>query len=113
MLAPWAYIASVLDAYQCGEWSGQRPDLSDLAQRLAGGTLVALEHLLGGGTRLAVHLAGAKHHAQRDRSSGFCVFADLAIAARIANASEETKRFGAHLLRGMGGRLRALTNRPR
>jgi acetoin utilization protein AcuC len=33
---------------------------------------------------LAIHFPGAKHHAQYDHSSGFCVFNDFAIAADIA-----------------------------
>jgi acetoin utilization protein AcuC len=36
-----------------------------------------------------VHFPGAKHHAQYDYSSGFCVFADFALAADIA-----TKDYG-------------------
>lgn len=80
------YIAQVLEAGQCDEWSGSRPDLALLAQRMAGGTLVALDALLMGVTGTAVNFAGAKHHAQRDSSRGFCVFADLAMAAHVAVA---------------------------
>lgn len=79
------YITTVLDRFECGEWSGPQAVLAGLARDFAGGTLVALDHLLYGRTRLAVHLPGAKHHAQRDRSSGFCVFADFAMAARVAS----------------------------
>lgn len=77
------YVARVSEGYS-GEWAGQRLDLAELATLFAGGTLVALDSLLDGDSNLAVHLPGAKHHAMRDRSSGFCVFADLAIAADIA-----------------------------
>jgi acetoin utilization protein AcuC len=42
-----------------------------------------------GNTKLAIHFPGAKHHAQADHSSGFCIFADFAIAADIA-----TKDYG-------------------
>ena len=42
-----------------------------------------------GATKTAVHFPGAKHHAQYDYSSGFCVFADFALAADIA-----TKDYG-------------------
>lgn len=78
------YIAQVLEAGECDEWSGSRPDLALLARRMAGGTLVALDALLMGVTATAVNFAGAKHHAQRDGSSGFCVFADFAMAAHVA-----------------------------
>jgi acetoin utilization deacetylase AcuC-like enzyme len=78
------YVHDVLVAGRSNEWSGPRPDLGVLASRMAGGSLVALEELLTGRALTAVNFAGAKHHAQRDRSSGFCVFADFALAARTA-----------------------------
>ena len=80
------YISEVLDQHSCEEWDGKRPDLSTLASTFVGGTLTALDCLLDGEVALAVHLPGAKHHAQADTSSGFCVFADFAIAAKIAVA---------------------------
>jgi acetoin utilization protein AcuC len=45
--------------------------------------------LLRGITTTAIHFPGAKHHAQYDHSSGFCIFADFALAAEIA-----TRNFG-------------------
>ena len=80
------YISEVLDQYSCEEWEGKRADLSTLASTFVGGTLTALDCLLDGEVATAVHLPGAKHHAQADTSSGFCVFADFAIAAKIAVA---------------------------
>ena len=85
------YIAEVLDDHKSGQWSGARPDLSNLAALFAGGTLVALDSLLTGKTNTAIHFPGAKHHAQYDYSSGFCVFADFALAADIAT-KEHGKR---------------------
>jgi acetoin utilization protein AcuC len=79
-----AYIDEVLDRHLTGQWSGVRTDLSELAALFAGGTLVALDALLTGKTKTAIHFPGAKHHAQYDYSSGFCVFADFALAADIA-----------------------------
>ena len=76
------YVESVVLDGRCGEWAGPRPDLGRLALRMAGGTLLAAQALLDGTAHTAVHFAGAKHHAMRDRSSGFCVFNDLAITAR-------------------------------
>lgn len=40
--------------------------------------------MLSGKAKTAIHFPGAKHHAQYDYSSGFCVFADFALAADIA-----------------------------
>jgi acetoin utilization protein AcuC len=78
------YIDEVLENHVTGQWAGARPDLSELAALFAGGTLVALDSLLTGKAKTAIHFPGAKHHAQYDYSSGFCVFADFALAADIA-----------------------------
>ena len=53
--------------------------------------MVALESLLNNEADLAIHLPGAKHHAQYDHSSGFCVFNDFAIAADIATKDHGLK----------------------
>lgn len=76
-----AYVRQVLDDGICGEWSGERPDLGRIAHTMVIGTLTAAEALLDGRAHTAVNFAGAKHHAMRDHSSGFCVFADLAVTA--------------------------------
>lgn len=83
------YIEEVLEQHLSSEWNGKREDLANLASKFVQGTLNALDNLMVGNTKLAVHFPGAKHHAQADHSSGFCVFADFAIAADIA-----TKDYG-------------------
>lgn len=75
------YVSKVLDKHESGEWRGPRPDLSILANLFAGGTLLGLDLLRSGDAMTVAHLPGAKHHAMPDRSSGFCVFADFAMAA--------------------------------
>jgi acetoin utilization protein AcuC len=84
-----AYLEEVLNQHISTEWDGERPDLASLASLFVGGTLTALDGLLTGKTQLAINFPGAKHHAQSDHSSGFCVFADFALAADIA-----TKNYG-------------------
>jgi acetoin utilization protein AcuC len=84
------YIEQVLLDGVSGEWSGVRRDLGALALRMAGGTLQAVEELLAGRAMTAVNFAGAKHHAMRHYSSGFCVFNDLVIAARHVLNGERT-----------------------
>ena len=79
-----SYIDEVLKEGLSGQWDGQRMDLAELSSLFVGGTLVALDALLTGKTKLAIHFPGAKHHAQADYSSGFCIFNDFAIAADIA-----------------------------
>ena len=85
------YISEVIDDHKASQWSGARSDLSNLAALFAGGTLVALDALLTGKTNTAVHFPGAKHHAQYDYSSGFCIFADFALAADIATKDHGKK----------------------
>jgi len=77
------YVAEVLKSHQSNEWHGQRPDLSALALKFVASTLTALDELRRGNHLTAVNLTGAKHHAQFDSSSGFCVFNDFAIASKL------------------------------
>lgn len=80
------YVQRVSDGYSY-EWDGRNQELGALALRMCGGTQLALDALMDGLSNTAVHFAGAKHHAQFSNSSGFCVFADFAIAAiRAANS---------------------------
>ena len=85
------YIKEVTKDFTCFEWGGAREDLARFAQLFAGGTLVALDSLLSGLSNLAIHLPAAKHHAQYDHSSGFCVFNDFALAADIATKDHGLK----------------------
>ena len=87
------YINQVLEEHTCDEWDGTRPDMSHLAALFVGGTLTALDALLTKKTNLAINFPGAKHHAQFDHASGFCIFNDFALAADIA-----TKDYGLNVL---------------
>ena len=84
-----AYIDEVVNQHISTEWDGDRPDLSSLASLFVGGTLTALDALLTGKTKLAIHFPGAKHHAQADHSYGFCIFNDFALAADIASKDHD------------------------
>jgi len=85
------YLDEVLTEHSTSQWSGQRPDLAELATTFVGGTLLALELLLRGIAKTAINFPGAKHHAQYDHSSGFCIFADFALAADIATKDHGKK----------------------
>ena len=85
------YINEVTSEHISSEWSGAREDLARFATLFAGGTLVALDALLKKEADVAIHLPAAKHHAQYDHSSGFCVFNDFAIAADIATKDHGLK----------------------
>lgn len=66
------------------------PELVERARRSAGGTLAACEAALVAG--VAVNLAGGTHHARSDGGAGYCVFNDVAIAARALSLSRRLKR---------------------
>jgi acetoin utilization deacetylase AcuC-like enzyme len=77
-------------------WS---PAMAERARRSAGASIAAARVALGhgrvAGQGVAGNLAGGTHHAYRDKGSGFCVFNDLAVAARLMQAEA---------LRGSAGR---------
>ena len=86
-----SYVDEILIDHTSSQWDGARPDLATLASTFVGGTLTALDALLTGKANIAIHFPGAKHHAQYDYSSGFCIFADFAIAADIATKDHGKK----------------------
>ena len=59
-------------------WS---PAMVERSRRSVGGTIAAAFAALEDGA--AVNLAGGTHHAFRDRGEGYCVFNDIAVAARV------------------------------
>lgn len=69
------------------------PATSALVQRTwlaVGGTLLTARLALRYG--LANHLAGGTHHAHPDFGSGFCIFNDCAVAARVLLRRREVER---------------------
>lgn len=60
-----------------------KPEFVPRTLLLMGGTLAALEQIAAG-ARYAGNLAGGTHHAHRASGGGFCVFNDIAVAARCA-----------------------------
>lgn len=55
------------------------------ARRSVGATVQAARAALAGGG-VAANLAGGTHHSYADKGSGFCVFNDVAVAARLMQA---------------------------
>lgn len=60
------------------------------SRRSVGATIAAARTALDEG--IAVNLAGGTHHAYRDKGSGFCVFNDAAVAARVMQRKHGIKR---------------------
>ncbi len=73
-------------------WS---PAMAERARRSVGATLQACRAALAG-SGLAANLAGGTHHAHADKGSGFCVFNDVAVAARLM----QTEHAHAHRAKG-------------
>lgn len=84
------YVDRILDDGICGEWAGAQHGLASTALLMFGGTQVLVDEYLNGSPhRVFFNPQGAKHHAQVDRSSGFCVFNDMAAAAiRLTEAGK-------------------------
>lgn len=76
------YVAEVQSGWHF-EWDGHRPWLHDIASRIVGGTVDAARRIRDGEVQRAFHPMGAKHHAQRGTASGFCIYNDMAIAAKL------------------------------
>ena len=62
-------------------WSVQ---MAERARRSVGATVAAVRAAIGDG--IAANLAGGTHHAYAVKGGGFCVFNDVAVAARVAQA---------------------------
>jgi acetoin utilization deacetylase AcuC-like enzyme len=73
-------------------WS---PRMVERARRSVGATVAAARAALRDG--VGANLAGGTHHAYADKGSGYCVFNDVAVAARLMQA--ETHRQHRRLLR--------------
>jgi acetoin utilization deacetylase AcuC-like enzyme len=84
-----AYVASIVDGTLSSAaqreigfpWS---PAMVERARRSVGATVAAVRSALVEG--VAANLAGGTHHAYADKGSGFCVFNDVAVAARLMQA---------------------------
>jgi acetoin utilization deacetylase AcuC-like enzyme len=75
-------------------WS---PRMAERARRSVGATIAAARAALIDGEGVAANLAGGTHHARADKGSGYCVFNDSAVAARLMQA--EWHRLHRQLLR--------------
>lgn len=68
-------------------WS---PELAERACRSVGATIAACRAALADG--IAVSLSGGTHHAGRAHGAGYCVFNDVAVAARVMQAEGRARR---------------------
>ena len=70
--------------------------MAERARRSVGATIMAARHALFGtdglGDSVAANLAGGTHHAYAHKGSGYCVFNDVAVAARLMQAEWHRRR---------------------
>ena len=101
-----AHTPAYIDAIQNGTLSSaaQReigfpwsPAMAERSRRSVGASVAAVRRALQG-DGVAANLAGGTHHASADKGSGFCVFNDVAVAARLAQA-EQARPQARHALR--------------
>jgi acetoin utilization deacetylase AcuC-like enzyme len=64
-------------------WS---PRMAERARRSVGATIAAAAAALIDGEGVAANLAGGTHHSDAHKGSGYCVFNDVAVAARLMQA---------------------------
>lgn len=76
-------------------WS---PAMAERARRSVGATIQACRAAMAG-EGLAANIAGGTHHAYADKGSGFCVFNDAAVAARLMQAEHGRSARGREPLR--------------
>ena len=74
---------------------GLRPWTDRIIERtlkILGGTVAATHALFREAHRVTGNLAGGTHHAFRDAGAGYCVFNDIAVAARVAQRDHGVRR---------------------
>jgi acetoin utilization protein AcuC len=75
------HIHAVLNNFVSSEWQGVKPEVASAGFAMFRGTVRLVEQLLAGKIEVGFNPQGAKHHAKREKASGFCVFNDMAYAA--------------------------------
>ena len=76
------YVCRTLVDGSNAEWHGRRPDLGAVAAHMFAGTVQLVHAIEEQRVEVGFSPQGAKHHAMADRGSGFCVFNDMAWAAK-------------------------------
>lgn len=80
-----AYIAEIA-AGVSEQWEGKNEAMNRASRQIVAGTIDAARRIMSGETTRAFSPMGAKHHAHASFASGFCVFNDMAIAAKLLAA---------------------------
>lgn len=58
------------------------PNMHEASAFLVGGTLTAVDYVMTGRAKHALHLGGGLHHGFRGKASGFCIYNDSSVAIK-------------------------------
>lgn len=58
------------------------PNMHEASSLLVGGTLTAVDYVMSGRAKHALHLGGGLHHGFRGKASGFCIYNDSSVAIK-------------------------------
>lgn len=58
------------------------PHMHEISSLLVGGSLTAVDYVMRGEAKHALHLGGGLHHGFRGKASGFCIYNDSAVAIK-------------------------------
>lgn len=58
------------------------PNMHEASSLIVGGTLAAVDAVMGGRAKHALHLGGGLHHGFRGKASGFCIYNDSSVAIK-------------------------------
>jgi acetoin utilization protein AcuC len=58
------------------------PNMHEASSLLVGGTLTAVDYVMEGKVKHALHLGGGLHHGFRGKASGFCIYNDSSVAIK-------------------------------
>lgn len=75
------HIHAALNNFVDPQWLGANREVAEAGFSMFRGTVRLVEKLLAGEIQVGFNPQGAKHHAKRESSSGFCVYNDMAYAA--------------------------------
>ncbi|HLQ71593.1 MAG TPA: acetoin utilization protein AcuC [Bacillota bacterium] len=65
--------------------------MHEAASNLVGGTLTAVDQVLEGKSKQALHLGGGLHHGFQQRAAGFCIYNDGAVAIKYIREKYDLK----------------------
>ncbi len=67
------------------------PSMHENSTLLVGGSLTAVDYVMSGKAKHALHLGGGLHHGFRGKASGFCIYNDCSVAIRYIQETYHAK----------------------